>query len=521
MRFPRLDPTPEELASLAALAESALRAERSGAPNAPALLQELEQARGKVFRSVTPDGKVWRRASRRFLPGWGRRATIPGMLRRGARGAHRGEGAQRLSSAYQRREEALRLSGESLRRAGFWIRHRWPLDAAGRLLSGPYRGRPVVDPWRVLLSVRACQMRWGVLPTDGPSGWDVAVSGRRCRKGHVCPHCAAVDSAARGAVAEVLAELEDEENPGTWVLVTLTHPDLPPTREDLIGAWRRFEAAYQRIRTGVLGRVFRSLFRCGVSALETTGGSTGWTWHPHVHLVLRLQDGVSAEDAQAWLSGAWQRATWRAWRDELGTTCGPIRGWTPAAGGGRWWKPLETADKSGAIREAVKYGVTSAAVHGAARMAEWLQWSQGRRLVRWLGTWTDHRTRVAAEEIAKARRRAAELDRQESGDAAPVGLPLVGVRCAESVSPGRGGRIRFERGPPRTCAAVRTVRRWWSVRAGLEARLQKYLKSITPEAREATEERYRENMRAWLTRWGGTQDADVTRWSPWDDVEST
>lgn len=521
MRFPRMDPNPRELAELAELAERAHRVARSGSSEGPALLRELDAKRAAVFKSVTPCGKVWRRAPRTFRPGWGRRATIPGMLRRGARGTHQGEGAQRLSVSYQRREEALRMTGEALRRAGFWIRHTWSVDPIGRLLDGPYRGAPVIDPWRVLLAVRACQLRWAVRPTDGPTGMDVSVSGRRCRKGHVCPHCASVDSARRGAIAEVLAELEDEIHEGVWVLATLTHADLPPLDETLSGAWRRFEGAYQRIRTGPNGQTFRRLFRCGVVALETTGGSTGWTWHPHTHLVLRLQDGTSEEEARAWLAQAWHRATERAWRDELGDTCGPFRAWNRAAAGDGWWKRLRPEEKHTAIREAVKYGVTSAAVHGASRMAEWLQWSHGRRLVRWLGTWSERRLRVAAEEISAARRRALELQRQETGDAAPVGLPLVGVRCAETMNPGRGGRLRFERGPPRTCAAVRTVRRWWKVRATLEHRLQRHLSTVATSERASAEIALREKMREWLTQWACSPDAAPERWAPWDDAVAT
>ena len=350
-------------------------------------------------------------------------------------------GRAAAASQYPARALQRRNTCDGLRRAGFYARRAWARDGE-RWTSGPCAGLAVSDPWDVLRRVRAC-CRYAVeAPTTGGRDGSVVVGMARCRRGKLCAVCAAADGAERAARIEVIAT---REGAGRLVQVTLTHRDGAIDRESCAAAWLRFDGAWQRLRTGRSGAWWAASVFGAAWTLETTGGATGRSWHPHQHGVVELQDGVDFDVFRNELATRWAALT-RSESDRAGAP----GGWDRVSGADRegrerWCELLDPTDAA-QLRRAVyqlgKYATPLAELRDADRLAEWVQWSPGRKMCRWNGAyatpgllgWVDAivaERRELALELAALEGRAPDVGRRIRG-CRP--LPIAPDRPATSIA---------------------------------------------------------------------------------------
>ena len=336
-------------------------------------------------------------------------------------------GRAAAASQFPARSLQRRATCDGLRRAGFYARRAWSRDGE-RWTDGPCAGLAVVDPWDVLRRVRAC-CRYAVeVPTTGGRDGSVSVGMARCRKGKLCAVCAAADGAERAARIEVIAT---RDGAGRLVQVTLTHRDGAIDSESCAAAWLRFDSAWQRLRTGRSGAWWAATVFGAAWTLETTGGATGRSWHPHQHGIVELVDGV---DFAAWRHELARR--WAALTRSESDRAGAPGGWDRASGmdrdGRERWCELIDASDAAQLRRAVyqlgKYATPLAELRDADRLAEWVQWSHGRKMSRWNGSYASPGLLAWVDAIVEERR---ELSRELAvleGRAPDVGTRITGCR---------------------------------------------------------------------------------------------
>lgn len=438
------------------------------------------------------------------------------------------DGTTYETTKWEERNRKKRATVDGLRRACFVVHRDW--ERAGEFwASGPCNGMAVVDPQELYNQVNDCCDTGVLRPTTGGVHGNVAVFPRRCKRHKFCAICAASESADRAE--HVLVVAGRTGRPGPLVSVVFTHRDRPPLEERNAAAWGRHESAWQRLRTGKNGEWWRSVVYGYQENLETTTGKTGWSWHPHGHILLELREGVNVETFTNELARRWRRCTTLAaleygygtdvFVDELGARRKAVReegarlralgtprtgletlaelrearelalravegdiGWDRAA----WWDAeagrergcavVEGTDEEvrSAVREDTKYATPHVEDMDPARLAEWMQWAVGRRLVRWGGEWAREDVQewidaqVAydrAEEhkrLVKAGKRP-DLGEQIKGSQKAVTLVKVEERRALGFL-----KVEFEQlGCQRELEAVDGIRAWWTMAAEHQA----------------------------------------------------
>lgn len=512
-----------------AVSQVALAVEPTGTPGTPRRYC-VKRRRGPFALPVTP----YEPSDLSVDSGWRNRAQVPPA--RKATYAPR-EGRACASSTWGPRHAARVGVVATLLNAGH-VARRWECDAE-RYTSGPCEGLRVVDPWIVAGRIGDCCSDVVIHATAGGTQGAVSVSPERCGAKHVCPVCAAAAATKRAEAIRVVAARAGR--PGLLVSVVLTHRDRPPGAETCREAWERWESAYERLRTGKNGEWLRTRVYGGCLCLETTGGATGASWHPHGHAILELCEGVHLDTFRDELAAMWARCTELAGRPSESLFSGltdTIRGWDRAAGFSddgreRWCElvavptPLGTplsdgviADIRSAAYQVAKYPSPIADLADPARMAEFVTWAHGRHLTRWLGSWgkatgTDDNglpfvadtqewiaaaVKVEAEEARK--RRVFAGDAPDTGPILPGYRPATGRDVAKAepslyLKPGEGTGEDGERweedtavpfldasgtAPPirRYVSDIETIRAWWRM-AGIQHRLGPVLTEIMAE----------------------------------------
>jgi hypothetical protein len=196
--------------------------------------------------------------------------------------------------------EQLELPFQQARRARFKLR-----DALRRV--SPLRpsrcGRVRIAPVLEILRGDDGRAHWSGLLTCG-SVWS-------------CPTCSAAIRTERAREVQDAVEAHGQDR--TYLLsLTLRHAK----RDDLRALRAAVAVAWRRMQTGAPWRRFRERvgFVGSIRALEVTHGKNGW--HPHLHVLL-LVDDVGALDAdREWLQLRWRAAVVR----ELGAQHAPDLG---------------------------------------------------------------------------------------------------------------------------------------------------------------------------------------------------
>ena len=412
------------------------------------------------------------------------------------------ETATRDVSKWAERHTKRRAACEALRRAAWYVRRHWGREG-DTWTSGPCQGMAVVDPVVLFAELDGCCQSAAIRPTTGGAHGNVAVFARRCKRYKCCAVCAAAESQARARRVLVVAARDGRE--GALVHLVLTHRDRPPKQETNEHAWMRWEGAWQRLRTGKHGRWLAETVLGFQANLETTGGATGWSWHPHAHFVVELRPGVALapwrdELARRWTRGTAlaaleagygvdayvdelgaRRAQARAWGESLREArelalraLEPAIGWNRAAGWSdgreRWCEAVDERRVRDAVYQATKYATPHFDQEDPSRVAEWVQWAIGRRLVRWGGEWArpDVQEWIDAQiELDDERLR---VERVEAGDAPDVGKLLRGAQPTVDLAELERRRaeglttIVFDRlDCQRRIEAVDELREWWSM----------------------------------------------------------
>ena len=335
--------------------------------------------------------------------------------------------------------ERVRLVNETLRRA-VAVTRGWPCDGT-KYLDGPCEGLTVREVQDVALRIAFCGTDSAIRPTAGGPQGDASTSPARCGFKNLCPVCAAADSAKRAARIRVVAGRAGR--PGALLHVVLTHRDRPPGAETLHEGVQRFVAAWERMGDGKKGAWWRTAIYGGVACFELTRGKTGRTWHPHFHMILELPEGVDVAAFRDALALRWARCTALA-----GEPVGAA-GWDRAA----WTDPTEpergergcelvaqavplsetvTDETMAIIRSAVaqiaKYPSPLAELSDPAAMAEFLTWSHGQHMTRWLGGWKRGDVQEWIDEQVKLDREDARETAAKAGRAPNVGRMIPGVK---------------------------------------------------------------------------------------------
>jgi len=433
--------------------------------------------------------------------GWLDRPQTPPATR-GAYATREGKAA--ASSTWGPRHAARLVVVRSLLSAGH-VQRRWACNEES-YTAGPCEGLKVRDAWLVAGRVADCCSRAVYHATAGGSQGGGTVAPERCGEKHVCPICAAAAAAKR---AEGLAVVGAREGrPGALVSVVLTHRDQAPGMETLRQGWERFDAAYQRLRDrgNDHGRWLFANVYGGACCLETTTGSTGASWHPHIHSLVELQPGVDWETFREELAHHWEAVT--SWAGSLSLF--KVRGWDRNSGFGdegaeRWCElidgpatgrrtSLEEAERLRSIcYQVAKYPSPVADMENPETLAEFVTWARARKLTRWLGRW---QAKEVQEWIREGVKYNAEEERQRrvrSGDAPDTGKVISGLLpvSVHQVDQAQGEHIeevtiRFEDprgGAPilRTAAELSNVRAWWRM-AGVQHRLLPVLAELVTES---------------------------------------
>lgn len=429
---------------------------------------EARRPERRLFEADARERRVWT-----WGDGWrSSLATAPAspITADGQPRLRRGCTAGAMSAGYRDRERQRAEAIELLRGAGAYLRLN-TRRGAERWLDGPYGGREVIDPWKVAGELHDCGRWWGLrATTGGPAGVGDLVS-VRCRRSHICPHCAHASAMRRAdTAAELVTTVDPLEADEHLLHVTFTQADAPPGDRGWWGTLRheldRLADAWQRVRTGAMGERWRELVAAGVVTTEVTGGASGASWHVHAHALLLVRGDVDA--AREAIAELWRTATLLAERQH-GASYG---GWamSQVEGGERWCYEV-TGDRTAAAHQVVKYGITLGELGTPSRAAEWLQATHRRRMIRWIGRWADPKLRERAEAAAAAKRAAALREAQALGDRPAVGLPAPGrpllsatIRrmLADGRSTGRIGEteVRLYQAP--------RLRRWYIARIELQ-----------------------------------------------------
>ena len=288
-----------------------------------------------------------------------------------------------------------------LRRAGYVARHRWSrVNAAPAgerakwaYTSGPAAGVRAVDPWSVAAELRGCGGGWYAQARITDRGELRAVAlPRACGRAHLCPVCAARESAS---MARALRSLQTS---GTGALVTLTHRDVKA--RSLAAELDRLRAAMSKLWSGRARAEWERRFSGWWYGVEVTRNDAAGWWHVHVHVLVKLHDGADVEDVAGWTAAKWEGATAAA-----AVAAGlPARsGWDPYAGGvtaqrwttpgGGWWVPVDLSDPAQAY-QACKYPTPAVELHPVA-LAEFVAVAHGRRWHDGGGEWRGVRARAA------------------------------------------------------------------------------------------------------------------------------
>jgi hypothetical protein len=164
----------------------------------------------------------------------------------------------------------------------------------------------------------------GVTVMHAPSqlGGNVRYAGAAsCGSVWICPHCAPSVTEQRALEIQRAVELWTHrvgDYFGTWktndvAMLTLTAPhDANQSLCDLLEMFRESQAV---LRASSAWKTAVRKLRCigVIRALEVTYGFTNG-WHPHVHLILFLRDGIDQEQVAARLD-AFASAIYPEWRD--------------------------------------------------------------------------------------------------------------------------------------------------------------------------------------------------------------
>lgn len=130
-----------------------------------------------------------------------------------------------------------------------------------------------------------------------------------CASVWACPVCAAKISERRRA--ELVTALALAKARGWDVfMLTLTVPH--GLGDDLAALLEQIHKAWRSTTTSRAGKALRKLLgvRGTIRALEVTHGSNGF--HPHLHVLLFLDGGISPQDVQTAFTPLWQKACERA-----------------------------------------------------------------------------------------------------------------------------------------------------------------------------------------------------------------
>jgi len=331
-------------------------------------------------------------------------------------------GAALCASSFDSRNELRRRIHTELRYAGAYAREHWPVRA-GAYTDGPARGLAVVDPWLLAERLSECSSSWAAIQCDGGAHGDMMPVGLRCKQPRLCPLCAQAGASerARAIVPFIDGRPSPLQKRGALLHVVLTHRDgRVDELETCKEAWERWLSAWERLRTGANGYGFRLRIRGGIVILETTGGQTKRTWHPHAHCLLELQTDETPDSVREWLAEKWALCSRLA---ALDARVGG--GWDPCAGGfGRWAQEIAPVDRHRAAFQISKYACPLAEIKGSDRWAEWCSWSSGRRLVRWLGDWSGSDIRAWGQNEASADKEQRRIEGEGNGTRPKLGPPL-------------------------------------------------------------------------------------------------
>ena len=152
-----------------------------------------------------------------------------------------------------------------------------------------------------------CETYW-TLPTTGGKHGNVKIGECRCHQSHVCPICAAAEAEERATLIEHLVR----HRKGPVYSVVLTQRDLPPGAGSCRSEWRRLLRAVESLTRGKHAKWFRKLVVAAVFCLETTGGKSKKSWHPHLHTLIEFASVEAAEEFKAGLESRWVEATTEA-----------------------------------------------------------------------------------------------------------------------------------------------------------------------------------------------------------------
>ena len=352
----------------------------------------------------------------RYMPGWDEQDERPPLI--GLQQPVRERGPAR-GSAWLERNRHRRQVASVLLEAGDYARAHWARAETGTrtvgahtltsytYLDGPAEGCEAVDPWRVAEAVGACSAGWGVSLRRHEDGHMGALAlPHRCRRGTVCPVCAAIDATSRSlALRVVVGELLDQ---GYQVVhATFTQRACPD--EPLASALDRLRRSWHLMTRGRPGQTWRGLVRGVYWGDEVTRGRHGRWWHAHRHAILVLAPGLSAEEARGLVLAMWLGASTRANRT---ATMPEYAADAAAYQDGRWWHPVTNNDE---LYQAAKYPTVSTDLDAPA-MAEYLAVALGRHWHHGSGLlW---RIRQDAARIEEARL----LDALEDDQAEPIDL---------------------------------------------------------------------------------------------------
>lgn len=370
--------------------------------------------------------------------GWDRGERCPPVARAEPRGGWRELGAVGGDTWRDLHAKRARVVN-GLRRAGYVVRHRWAREDRAELgaerrrwhyATGPAADCRAVDPWSLARDLRECAASW-VAQARITSGGELRAIAlpRTCGRAHVCPVCAARESATMAAALRSLT------GSGRGALVTMTHRDV--RGRSLADELGRLRAAMSRLWSGRARDEWTSRIAAWWYGVETTYNAGGGWWHVHAHVVVKVADGADEDEVARWVGERWQAATARA-AEAAGI---PGAGWEPYSGGvrgdawvtpdGGWWEPIDLSDPA-RVYQACKYP-TPCVDLDPVQLAEFVAVAHGRR-------WHD-----GGGEWRGVRARADELAAEAAADGYDIGQGIARVGPGEapvldSVAPGLGGK---------------------------------------------------------------------------------
>lgn len=210
-----------------------------------------------------------------------------------------------------------------------------------------------------------------------------------------CPVCAAKKSTKRAHELRKAVEARVAKTRRQVAFVTLTQPKLPVSSASceesidlLMRRFRRLTNSKTR-----LGREFSRYFSGGFRSLEVTwsyagkrnkdGSSVAYSgFHPHLHVALELQDGVSFFEARAWLALRWE----------------------DLSGGKQDWARAFQALDMGRVYQLAKYcvkPVLDAAEDSLVRAREMFGCIANRKMFSGFGEWKRYKNWVGEERVER------------------------------------------------------------------------------------------------------------------------